>query len=600
MTAQILDALFGAMRPKAPILPADFAEQTLVLPAATNARGGPLRLTKYQRDALNMIAEPGVHTLVLRWAAQTGKSTVVNSAIAYFVAQEPSPILVVQPTDAKARSWSQERFGPLVEASPALRELIVDSEGANSATLKQFPGGFLATGSSYQANSLAARSIRVLLADETDRWALSAGKEGAPLALARKRQATFRDRLAIIASTPVLKATSVISAEFDKGDQRQWIAACEACGVFNSFHSERLVFPAGKPGEARLVCTHCGHRADEAERLRMTQSGHWQATAQGQEGVISLQLSELASEFSSLKQVATQVDNAVTHAQKIVVLNTVWGLPADVIAETEVVASELQARAVTIETPYPADIQFVTAGVDVQADRLEMTILAHAKNRVRYVFDHVAFNGDTTTETPWQALDRALGATFKLADKRELPFSAIAIDSGYATTRVCEFVVTQRQKQRRVHAIKGVTGGWDRPLLRGGSKIKGLTRVMLISVDPAKAALQRALNQKEPNEPNFIELPAHLASNYFDQLSAERLTVTYKRGYAIHRFEKEPHARNEGLDCLVYADAIAGLVKRPAPPANAPAKPKASIAERAAALQQISNPTMKGNHQWHA
>ena len=71
MTMQVLDALFGALRPKAPILPADFAEQTIVLPASTTARAGPLRLTKYQRDALNILAEPGVNALVLRWASQT-------------------------------------------------------------------------------------------------------------------------------------------------------------------------------------------------------------------------------------------------------------------------------------------------------------------------------------------------------------------------------------------------------------------------------------------------------------------------------------------------------------------------------------------------
>lgn len=587
MTMQVLDALFGALRPKAPILPADYADQTIILPASTTARAGPLRLTKYQRDALDILAEPGVNTLVLRWASQTGKSSLCLSALAYFIGQEPSSILVVQPTDGKARSWSQEVLGPIVDASPALRDAIVESAGANSTALKQFPGGFLALGSSYQPDSLAARPIRILLADETDRYAASAGKEGSPLALARKRQATFRDRLAIIASTPVLKATSVISAEFDKGDQRQWIAACEECGVFDSFHSERLVFPVGKPAEARLVCVHCGHKADEAERLRMTQSGHWEPTAQGQAGVVSLQLSELASEFSSLKQVATQVDNAVTHAQKIVVLNTVWGLPADVIAETEVVASELQERAVTIEAPYSSDIEFVTAGVDVQADRLEMTILAHAKNRIRTVLDHRVFPGDITSETPWQALDAAIGATFALADKRELPFSAIAIDSGNWAQRVYDFASTQRAKGRRVFATKGTSGGWDMPILREGKRVTGSTRLRLVSVDPVKAAVQRALNQKEPAEPNFIHLPAHLSSDYFDQLSSERLTVTFKRGYAVYRFEKDDHARNEALDCLAYADAIAGLVKRPASPANAPKKPPINLGAKTARLHAM-------------
>ena len=239
----------------------------------------------------------------------------------------------------------------------------------------------------------------------------------------------------------------------------------------------------------------------------MTRNGHWQATACGQDGVVSLQLLRAGERVQQPRQVRTQVQDAVTHAQKRVLMNTVWGLPGDAIAETEVVASELQARAVALERPYPADIQFVTAGVDVQANRLEMTILARADHQRRYVLDHVVFPGDTTTETPWRDLDAALAATFALADRRELPFSAIAINSGYSTTRVCEFVVAQRQKQRRAYAVKGVSGNWDRPLLREGQKIKGLTRVTLVSVDPAKASLQRSLNLNDPSEANYIALP---------------------------------------------------------------------------------------------
>ena len=589
MTFQILEAMFNALRPKAPILPADFAENSLILPAATNARSGPLRLTKYQREAINMVVAPGVNTLVLRWASQCGKSTLVDGAVSYFVAQEPSSILIVQPTDAKAKSWMNERFDPLVKASPMLRELIAESDGANSNVLKQFPGGFLAMASAYQSDSLASRATRIVCADECDRYPMSAGKEGPPLEIAKKRQSTFLDRFAIVASTPVMKATSVISAEFDKGNQMHWLAYCEKCGVPDAFHKDRLSFPPGKPAEAVLICMHCGHRADESERLRMTQAGHWEATTQGQDGIISLQLSELASEFSSLSQVAKQVDNAKTHAQKIVVENTVWGLPADAIVETELIPSDLKGRAIRIEAPYPASILFVTVGIDVQANRLEMTMLAHSKNRVRAVLDHLVFHGDTTSETPWLSLDRALGMTFKLADNRELPFSAIAIDSGYATTRVCEFVVSQRQKTRKAFAIKGTRDGWDRPVLREGSKIKGLTRVMLISVDPVKSALQRALNLKTPDEANYIHLPAHLDEGYFEQLSSERLTVTYKKGYPKYAFEKLPHVRNEALDCLGYADAIAGTVRHPAAAVNAPKKDKPSFADSVAALQSLSN-----------
>jgi phage terminase large subunit GpA-like protein len=46
-----------------------------------------------------------------------------------------------------------------------------------------------------------------------------------------------------------------------------------------------------------------------------------------------------------------------------------------------------------------------------------------------------------------------------------------------------------------------------------------------------------------------------LESSYFDQLVSERRIVKYVRGHASFRFEKKPGARNEALDCLVYATA---------------------------------------------
>ena len=54
-----------------------------------------------------------------------------------------------------------------MKASPLLRELIADSDGANSASLKQFPGGFLATAFVF-SGQLARRAIDPRLARRRD------------------------------------------------------------------------------------------------------------------------------------------------------------------------------------------------------------------------------------------------------------------------------------------------------------------------------------------------------------------------------------------------------------------------------------------------
>ncbi len=588
MTARVAASLFSGLKPPPRLRPSVFAERTLVLPASSNAESGPLRLTNYQKGLIDAISEPGVEIIVFKLASQTGKSISIDAILADAILNNPGPILHVSPTDAKALAYVRDRLDPLIFASPSLKAIVGEGpKGVDSRSAKTFPGGSFNIASSYKADDLAARAIRLLLCDEVDRFAQSAGTEGDPVTLAIKRTRTFRNRKIVLASTPTLKQTSRIEAWYQRGDQRKFHVACVECGAVAAVTPSRLIFDAGKPETARFACDDCGHHASEAERLAMVDAGEWVATAKGEPSIISFHANELISKFSSLESVARQVDAAQTFEQKRVLTNTVWAEPYEATTETELFASDLQARAVHIEAPYPKAIAFVTAGIDVQSNRVEMTTLAHASNGERYVLDHIVIPGDTSGEAIWADLDAQLASTFLTADNRRLPLSAVAIDSGFETTRVATFVNAQRRKQRRVFAIKG-TAGFDKPNVRQGSKIKGLTHVYLIGVDGVKLALQKALGL-EAGAPFYIHLPAHLPDGYFEQLSAERLTAKFVRGYPVYRFEKDAHTRNEALDCLTYASAIASLVKKPSEPVNKPAVQKLSIAERAARLNAMSN-----------
>lgn len=197
----LASAMFGALRPPPIISPSAFAEGNIRLSATMAARPGPLRLAPYQIEPLDHFAADEADVLVLEWAAQTGKSTIVNALIGYIIGSAPGPTLHVSPTGDRSKEWVKERLDPLISASPSLRSLIGtgnstkkgSSGGTDSTSLKTFPGGFLALASSHQADELAARAIRYLLLDETDRFARSLPGEGDPVALALKRTKTFED-----------------------------------------------------------------------------------------------------------------------------------------------------------------------------------------------------------------------------------------------------------------------------------------------------------------------------------------------------------------------------------------------------------------------
>ena len=586
MTELLYQNWLGYLAPPRRLLPSQWAESAIVLPESANAQPGPLKLTNYQREIVDTFAEPNVHTIVLKLASQTGKSTAIDVLLGYTIDCAPAPILLVHPTESKAFAYIRDRFDPLVAASPVLKSKIgAGVKGVDSKSAKTFPGGSLNVASSHKPDDLAARAVATLFLDECDRFATSAGSEGDPIRLAIKRTRTFRNRKIVISSTPTLRATSRVQQHFERGDQREFFVPCPECGAFSALTPDRLVFEPGKPETARLVCPECNHHAEEAQRIAMVANGSFQATATGEPGVASFHANELISPFSSLESIARQVDAAQTFEAKRVLTNTVFAEPYDSTTEIELFPGDLKQRAVLIQAPYDKAIEFVTAGVDIQSNRIEATILAHAAKGERYVLDHIVLNGDTSADPVWLDLDRLLGQTFSTADKRMLPYSAVAIDSGFGTTRVAEFVSRQRHKGRRVFAIKGVSG-FDRPVIRQGAKIKGLTQNYLVGVDGVKLAVQKALALATP-QPGFVHLPNHLPEEYFAQLSSERLVTSYVRGYPRQRFEKDPHQRNESLDCMVYASAIATLVKKAAPVAAN--KPAVSIADRVKALHALHN-----------
>ena len=489
----LVGAALHAFTPPPILTPSQFAEAQLYLPASSNSRPGPLRLTQYQRGMIDTFVDPKVHTIVMCCSAQVGKSLTVDALVAYTIACAPGPILHVSPTNARAEEWVRDRFDPLVKASPALRAAIGGGRrgGGDSLTHKQFVGGSLNLASSFQPSSLAARSTRYLFLDEVDRFAPTTS-EGDPVPLAIKRTRTFDNRKIVLVSTPTSRVGSRISQWFAKGDQRRWHLPCPECGHFAAPTIDSVIWKPGEPNGAMLVCDECGHHADEAQRRVMIDRGKWRATATGEPGAVSFHLSEIVSPFSSLESVARQFEAADTPEKRRVVYNTVLGETYDAGTEVDLDASTLQARAETIQSPFAANIVGVTCGCDIQGNRIEATFLAHHADQKFSVLNHVVLMGDTSAGAVWGDLDAALGTTFTLADGRVLPIAATAIDSGFSTESVINFVLSQRRNSRRTFAIKGVSG-FDRPVLKEGAKVRGSMRLLLVGVDGLKLTVAKRL-----------------------------------------------------------------------------------------------------------
>lgn len=248
-----------ALLPPPDLTVSEWADAHRKLSKESSAEAGQWRTSRapYQREIMDAINDPVVEDIVIMASAQVGKSEIILNALGYFIDYDPSPILLIQPTEAKAKDFSKERVAPMIRDTPTLKERVGDAksrDSSNTVMYKSFPGGFVALGGANAPSGLAARPIRILLADEIDRYPASAGDEGDPLDLAEKRTNNFYNRKKIKVSTPTIKNVSRIEKEFELSTKEYYNLPCPRCEELQPLSWEQLDFETES-----MRCCYCGH-----------------------------------------------------------------------------------------------------------------------------------------------------------------------------------------------------------------------------------------------------------------------------------------------------------------------------------------------------
>src|SRR2546425_432441 len=193
-----------ALQPPPKLRVSEFADRELVV--TTGPRSGMrwrTSLMPFQAGILDALTEPGIEYCAVMGSAQWGKTSCAVCLVAYHVVHDPTHALIVEPTvDPLAREFSKNRLGPVIEASPALRERMAPATrtktGSSSTLFKTYRGGSIAIGGANSAASLAVRSVRLLILDEIERFPAELEGEGATIEIALKRTLAYRGRRRII------------------------------------------------------------------------------------------------------------------------------------------------------------------------------------------------------------------------------------------------------------------------------------------------------------------------------------------------------------------------------------------------------------------
>lgn len=507
---------------------------------------------------MDAMAEPDVSKVVISKGSQVGYTEILNNAIGYYIDLDPSPILIMQPTLDMAQAWSKDRLAPMVRDTPALTAKVSDSKARDSGNTmlhKSFPGGHVTIVGANSPSGLASRPIRIVLADEVDRYPVSAGDEGDPLKLAQKRQMTFWNRKTLVGSTPTIKGESVIEREFLASDQRRYFVPCPDCG-----HGQHLRWAqvhwnshdGHKPETANYACEECGSLWDDVARWAAVRHGEWRATAEFK-GIAGFHIPGMLSPWLKLEEIVSEFLDARSRPELLQVwTNTVLGETWEETGETVSATPLLQRLESYDGLTIPASVKIITAGVDVQGDRLEVQIIGWGVGEESWVIDYLVVHGDPASPDTWATLDAVLLGDYTNEDGRKFRIQATAIDTGgHHAAMVLSFC--KSRKLRRVWPIKGLAG--PRPVWPPrASKTKTNDRVFMVGVDTAKDAIYGHLKMKEAGA-GFIHFPAIEAVNkdYFDQLTAEQVMTRYREGRPYRIWTCAKGKRNEALDTFVYA-----------------------------------------------
>jgi len=553
----------------------NWTEKFVRLPARSSADPGAFVPWKYQRGILDAIGDPLIERVTVIKSARGGYTKSLAAAVCAYSSNAPCSIILLVPTDDDARGFAVDEIDPMFAESPTLAGLIPRGrlDGRNTLTIKSvLGGGSIKILAARSPRNLRRHDAKVLFVDEADAMEVIKS-EGDPIDLAENRTIAHADRKIVIGSTPTEEGLSVVDKKYAESDQRVFEVPCPECGTFFELLWGHIFWPAGRPREAAARCPSCKASIEERFKVTMVEKGEWRATKPEVTGHAGFRFNALISQFhnNAWGKLAERFIRAkrAGPAELQVFVNTalgqVWRATVSAVdenhlmARTEPFAIRWDPEKSRWVESIPLEVLYITAGVDVQLDRLEVTFLGWTREDELYVLGHEVVRGETNATSTWDELDAMLKTQWQHPLGGRIGIEATAVDSGDGnrTQQVYDFCATRFG--RRIVAIKGVPG--TKPFLEASRSKKHGVRFWNIAVDQVKTELMTRAGMTERG-PGWMHFSSSLDEEWFRQFTSERRKIEkYVRGRPKIEWVRQAGRAAEALDCTVYGYAIRRLVR---------------------------------------
>jgi len=353
-----------------------------------------------------------------------------------------------------------------------------------------------------------------------------------------------------------------------EGDQRYYFVPCPDCSELQILKWKNIKWPKGQPEDAYYKCKKCGSKWEDHQKAEILKNGKWIAQNPNNENkTISFHLSSLYSPHGwvSFGDIAKEFSEVHKDPPRLQVwTNTKLAETWEDMSGEAIDPTGLLKRRENFGKHLPKDVAIITAGVDVQDNRLELEIVGWGKDEESWSLDYQVIYGDPSTPDLWNDLDKILSHSFiHSRDLGNFAITAVAVDSGgHYTDHVINYC--DERKYKRFWAIKGSSNGNGVPIwpVRASQSKRLKKPVYVIGVNDAKETLMQRL-RIENSGAGYWHFPIERDQEWFNQITSEVIKTKYVKGRPTRTWQpRKEGIATEGLDCRVYAfAALRGLVR---------------------------------------
>lgn len=541
----------------------EWAEEYRILDMKSSAMPGPWSndVTPYAVGIMDEMNNYETERIIFCKPTQCGGTEILQNMTGWVVMMDPSPTMIVYPTETLGKSISENRLQPMLLATPE----IARQYDENSSLMElQFENMYLSIAGSNSPSALASKPIKYLFLDEVDKYPGNTKKEADPIKLAIERTKTFHNRKIYITSTPTLKTGHIWMAKESADIEKHFFVPCPHCGEYIELKFQNIRFPddegmsyADRAEFAVYVCQACGCYITDNDKHNMLRQGEWRIVRHNTKYARSVafwintlyspfvRFSEIAKEFLLTKDNPDEFQNFVNSWLAEPWEDTKLKTSADLVLERQTELPELII---------PSWAKMLTAGVDVQETCLYWTIRAWGD----YLTSQNIAHGQALS---FNEIDTIMNTEYKTESGDPMVVNLCLIDSGDQTDEVYDFCTYHSEWALPVKGSSHAQLSHYKlsKVNKESSSAYGMTLV-LVDGDKYKDMIAGRM-QRENGRGSWMVYNG-CDREYAEQVTAEhKINVKGSNGQITQTWVlKHSHGDNHYLDCSVYELAAADIL----------------------------------------